>query len=132
MSNTATLTQLDNFTKAYLECILWAETDDVGDPLDDTHTIEDFAPEAIAKAVDDCARFQAANVTELARYDSPHWTAEELGGHDLWLTRNHHGAGFWDRDDCLPKEARDRLTAAAEAVRECFVYVGDDGNIYLD
>jgi len=25
------------------------------------------------------------------------WTDEQIG-HDLWLTRGGHGAGFWDRD----------------------------------
>lgn len=33
--------------------------------------------------------------------------AEARAGHDLWLTRNGHGAGFWDRD---LGELGDRLT----------------------
>ena len=48
------------------------------------------------------------------------------------MTRNGHGAGFWDRTDCLPEEARDRLTAAAEKCGEYYLGVGDDGNVYID
>ena len=46
--------------------------------------------------------------------------------------RNGHGAGFWDRYDCLPEGARDRLTAAAETLRGENRGVGDDGNMYID
>lgn len=33
-------------------------------------------------------------------------------GHDLWLTSQRHGVGFWDRE-VLPKPLRDRLTLAS-------------------
>jgi hypothetical protein len=44
-------------------------------------------------------------------------TGQSLGqcGHDFILTRNHHGAGFWDRGY---GEAGRRLTAAAQAFGE--------------
>jgi len=38
-------------------------------------------------------------------YLTEEWTDEQIG-HDLWLTRGGHGAGFWDRD--LPNG--DKLT----------------------
>lgn len=34
-------------------------------------------------------------------------------GHDLWLTSQGHGTGFWDRDELFGKH-RDHLTAVAE------------------
>lgn len=34
-------------------------------------------------------------------------------GHDLWLTSQGHGTGFWDRDE-LYKKHRDHLTSCAE------------------
>ena len=37
-------------------------------------------------------------------------------GHDLWLTRNHHGAGFWDRG--YPKDLADRLTELSQSLGE--------------
>ena len=126
--------QLDEFTLAYIEAALWSSNDDSnergGDPLDKDHSIEDIDPDTLAKMVDDCRQFQEENAADLARYNHPCWTAAELGGHDFWLTRNGHGCGFWDRTDCLPKGARDRLTAAAEKAREYYLYLGDDGVIY--
>ena len=120
---------LDEFTKAYIVAMLWAETD--GDkPLDDDHGIYDLAPEALARCIADCKQFQRNNAADLAQFDSKEWTPEELGGHDLLLTRNHHGCGYWDRN-CLPKPARNRLTDAAHRLGEVYPYVGDDGLIYL-
>jgi hypothetical protein len=131
-----TIAALDAFTRAYLECLLWAETDNAdesgGEPLDRNYDFYDFDPGSLDKAVEDCRRFQEENAADLALYNHPQWSAAELGGHDFWLTRNGHGAGFWDRTECLPKGARDRLTAAAKKYGEIYVYVGDDGNIYIE
>ena len=54
-------------------------------------------------------------------------TPEQIG-HDLWLTRNGHGAGFWDRG--LGAQG-DSLTAICEALGGVDSYVGDDGLLYL-
>lgn len=121
------MTNLDTFTRAYLECALWAETysrdgEEEPKPLDDDFSIEDFAPEALAQAVADCAKFQADNAADIGPRDSE-------AGHDFWLTRNGHGAGFWDGD--WPEDAGKRLTDAAHAFGELSPYVGDDGRIYF-
>jgi len=124
---------LDPFFRAYVECALWSTNDEAtpsgGEPLDGNYDISDIAQETLLKMIDDCRRFQEANAADLALYVHPEWTAAELGGHDFWLTRNHHGAGFWDRD-CLPEDAGQRLTDAAHGFGECDLYVGDDGMIY--
>lgn len=55
------------------------------------------------------------------------WSAEQAG-HDLWLTRCGHGAGFWDRD----KPHGDELTALVghgTIFDNRDVYVGDDGKL---
>jgi hypothetical protein len=52
-----------------------------------------------------------------------------MAGHDFWLTRNGHGAGFWDGD--WPEPLATVLTDAAHAFGELSPYVGDDGLIYL-
>jgi hypothetical protein len=57
---------------------------------------------------------------------SDNWTAEQAG-HDFWLTRNRHGAGFWDRGHGA--EGAD-LTQHAKSFGDCDLYVGDDGGIY--
>jgi hypothetical protein len=131
-----TTTDLDAFTRAYLECILWAETDHSddsgGDPLDENYSLDDFDPASLKQAIYDCRRFQEENAADIALYDHQNWTAAELGGHDFWLTRNGHGCGFWDRNDFLPADAGNRLTAASEEYGECYVTVGDDGKLYID
>lgn len=62
---------------------------------------------------------------------------EEHLAHDLWLTRNGHGAGFWDRQELafIPegydKELGDLLSDIARAMGESDAYIGDDGFIYF-
>jgi hypothetical protein len=126
---------LDEFTTAYIECALWSETDNAddsgGEPLDKNYNIDDVADEAIEKMAADCAKFQADNAELLARarYNSREWSDEAMAGHDFWLTRNRHGAGFWDGD--LSSEIGEALTEAARKFRECDLIVGDDGKIYV-
>jgi hypothetical protein len=122
MGGTIVTTTLDQFTEAYLICALWSSTQDDGRPMDDDYGIEDIAPESIASAVEECRCFQADNASDLEGM-----TAEQAG-HDFWLTRNGHGAGFWDRG--LGKVGA-RLTAACKPWGSSDVYVGDDGQVYL-
>jgi hypothetical protein len=113
---------MNAFTKAYVDAMLWAETDDDGEPLDANYAAADLHPDALAKAERDCDKFLA---------DNAEWIGGDYGqaGHDFWLTRNGHGVGFWDGD--WPEDAGERLTTAAEAFGECNVYVGDDGKLHL-
>jgi hypothetical protein len=125
--------QLDEFTLAYIEAALWASNDESdgsgGEPLDANYTINDIAPETLEKMVADCDRFQKENAADIATGDDhPQYTASERAGHDFWLTRNGHGAGFWDGD--WEEAAGERLTAACEAYGEYNLYVSDDGLIY--
>ena len=47
----------------------------------------------------------------------------EQAGHDFWLSRNRHGAGFWDRDRTYYTEhVRDWLQRKAEQFGESDVY----------
>lgn len=90
------LASLDAFTTAYLECALWASTEsdeegNMGDSLDENHDLESFDLESLQAAIADCKAFQEENADDLADLDP------EQCGHDFWLTRCRHGAGFWDR-----------------------------------
>jgi len=113
--------KLDKFTLQYIETALWSSTDDKDEPLDSTYSIDDIAPETLEKMIKDCTEFQNKYIDDCG-YD--------LGimGHDFWLTRNRHGAGFWDGD--YSKDLGERLTDAAHSFGECNLYVGDDGKIY--
>lgn len=48
-------------------------------------------------------------------------------GHDIILTTNGHGAGFWDRG---LGELGTKLTKVCEELPEYQLYVGDDGKLY--
>ena len=123
------MVKLDDFTRGFLECALWSSTDesreDGGDPLDKNYTIEAIAPACLAALMLECAVFQTANALDLEfAKDDAH------AGHDFWLTRNHHGAGYWDGD--YPESVGERLTKAAGAFGEINLYVGDDKQIWAN
>lgn len=50
-------------------------------------------------------------------------------GHDIWLTRNGHGAGFFDRG--YDSDIEERLMNAAQKLGESYPYQGDDGRLYF-
>jgi hypothetical protein len=114
-------TKLDQFTKAYIECALWSSVDNDGDPLDKQYTVKDLAPSTFERILEDCQLFQGENAGDIGQ-------DAEYAGHDFWLTRNGHGAGFWDGD--WPEPAATRLTASAQSFGMCELYIGDDGRIY--
>lgn len=83
----------------------------------------------LAKTIaDDCLRFEeehAAILNEACeRDDYGEWQA----GVDFWLTRNGHGAGFWDRG---LGDVGNELTEAARASGARDAYLGDDGEVHL-
>lgn len=118
-----TVDYLATFTSAYIECALWASTDDDGEPIGEENysLLSEEAESAMNK---DCADFVESNRELL---DESGLCAESAG-HDFWLTRCRHGAGFWDRG---LGEVGDKLTDAAHAAGECDLYFGDNGSIYL-
>jgi len=113
---------LDEFTEAYIECALWSSTDDDDEPLDKNHNRNDISQETLETIIADCTAFQSDNASDIEN----EWSQ---AGNDFWLTRNDHGAGFWDGD--WEDEAGKRLTAASKAYGECNLYIGDDGLIYI-
>lgn len=119
---------LDAFTMAFIEAALWATTDDKGEPLDKNYGFSDIAPEAMAKIVADCSRFQQENAVDIATWNNPKWPAAQIAGHDFLLTRNHHGSGFWDGD--WRADIGNRLTKAAHNYGEFDLYVGDDNRLH--
>ena len=95
--------------------------------------IEDLAPETLDRIVKDCAEFQTQCGEHIEEDNRTHGyrldcTCLEYAGHDFWLTRNGHGAGFWDGDWTEP--AASILTAASKRFGECSLYLGDDQLIY--
>jgi len=113
---------IDQFTDDYIECAFWCgvaeeDNEDLGNEL---------APETLEEMKAECARFQEENSNLLRAYTYHH---EQYAGHDFWLTRNGHGTGFWDRDAGFIGKV---LSKRAEAYGPAFLYVGDDGLVYLE
>lgn len=106
--------------QAYIECMLWADC-----PEELVGQVHEASPELKAQAREDVADF--LDLIEWKKLDTMGWSDIQLG-HDFWLTRQHHGAGFWDRG--LP--AGEALTNAAQTYGEKYLYVGDDGLFYCD
>lgn len=100
---------LDEVWDGYVECALWA----------DWKEVYGYDLWSLRPAVD---AFVNANKVDFTAYLT-HRPADHFG-HDLWLTQNHHGAGFWDRG---LKELGQRLTDAAHAEGSVDLYLSDDG-----
>ena len=115
---------LTQFVDAYIETALWSSTDNSdesgGEPLDKNYGPNDITPETRRAMFLDAASFYKTNLMD---FDDP-----GRAGHDFWLTRNGHGAGFWDGD--YPEPQATRLTEVAQQYGEYHLYVGDDNRIY--
>ncbi|HKU17678.1 MAG TPA: hypothetical protein VJP80_00215 [Candidatus Saccharimonadales bacterium] len=114
------------FTLAYMEAALWFSTNEAGDSLDGLST-KALAPETRREMIRDCRDFYRNQLILLRETIERRDAAWELHGHDFWLTRNRHGAGFWDRGYGSAGEA---LSAAARVYGGRDLYVGDDGKVY--
>ena len=122
---------LDEFVHAYMVCAMWSSTDEHGEPLDAVFSPDDISDETRASMLEDCKDFAESNAADLAEYcarmGNEQWSGEQRAGHDFWLNRNGHGAGFWDRGlDALGE----RLSDAAKVYGSHDLYAGDDGWIY--
>lgn len=127
-----TFNELDSFTQGYVEAMFWTDTgsDHEEEGLGEDASFAELAPDSLARIVEECRRWQEANATLLQEaYERDY--SEERAGHDYWLTRNGHGAGFWDREELEEGKLGDKLSKACE-YRSRSIYRGDDDLIYYD
>ena len=94
---------MSEFLDAYITCALWSSNDESdesgGQPMDSNYSESDIAPETLAEMTGDCERFCSENAALLeSACERPGYNMARAG-HDFWLTRNGHGAGFWDRSE---------------------------------
>ena len=124
--------ELDDFTRAYIEAALWSSTDyQTDEPLDKNYCLEDIRPQTLRLMIADCKKFQSDNMELLkgasvirCQKSQPSenqgkWFLSPLlirAGHDFWLTRHGHGAGFFDGD--WPEPYGDKLTEASKKYAE--------------
>ncbi len=81
--------------------------------LDDTDRakLRGWTRDAIAKGKADCVRFCEENREDLAAFCEITGRDLDLAGYCFWLSRNGHGAGFFDRD---AGDVGDRLQEVCE------------------
>lgn len=134
----------ETFIRGYVECALWSESigedfakqwvrdhPNESEPAPDVSlesfgfTADDITAEALDSIEWDCNEFISGAIRDVLAYTRERSYRD--AGHDFWLTRNGHGAGFWDRG---LGELGDRLTAEAKPYSEANLYVGDDGKVY--
>lgn len=117
---------MNTILTAYLTCALWSSTQDNEKPFDSDFKIEDFSPESVKSAENEINDFLSLLDAENILWEES--LSEEQFGHDFWLTRNRHGVGFWDRG---LGSLGEKLTKWAHSYGSSYVYLGDDGKVYL-
>ena len=105
----------------YINTALWSSIDCGGAPLDKNYDYHDVDSAVIEQAKRDIAFFCLEAGELLDELE------DSQVAHDLWLTRNRHGAGFWDRG---LGEVGQKLTQIAQFMGAVDLYVGDDGKVH--
>lgn len=116
---------MSDILTGYIAAMQWTENDTIDGA--------ELSGDLLDQALSDCEAFGtlfesciARAMTNDTRYDLEHV------GHDLWLTRNGHGAGFWDRKlgSFNGYDIAEHLSNACKMLGPIDLYVGDDGLIY--
>ena len=104
---------VQRMSDAYIEAIYFTETGDLDQP----------PATAELTALCRCQVYTACRLFSDSLREAP-WPlkldaldAAQLG-HDLWLTRNGHGTGFWDRPEIYGQATAELFTMVAKAMGE--------------
>ena len=115
---------LEDFLTGYIECML---------APDENYSADDITDEARATIRNECQDFYIGELADLAEAaavlaNRGHGNPWGALGHDFYLTRNGHGAGYWDRG---LGAVGDRLTRACKPWGESGEYTAD-GQVHYD
>lgn len=145
MVKTVSTERLNNVVRGYATAMLWAnavcnvESCVDGREIGECeHTlgalerfdVDDFSADDLAAMREEIAGFIDGSTEDFDAYCAArafNWvdgTVEDHFGHDIALTRNGHGAGFWDRG---LGDLGDRLTANCKPMGSAYVYVSESG-----
>lgn len=114
------------FLNSYLATVNWLENE--------TGRCLEFGQRGIRRATHDCqlffdkvaAEFTADEALAILEYEGNDVTC--LAAHDFYLTRNGHGAGFFDKEiyDDLADNGRARLTKISHEIGgiDCYIQRG--------
>jgi hypothetical protein len=148
--------EINEILKGYIECALWTEEERLSDEMvndeddediDDMDEIEkliylqqNFSRKSLdsffEEDIDGDSRIDAyldiKKFIKLAGDDAIAEAIDDNGafqlGMDIWLTRNGHGSGFFDRNYIH----EDSLTTAAQQLKSKDLVIGDDGKLYFE
>lgn len=125
------------FTSAYIEALLWSSSvctdyDNVEYTSADDY---EYSNSLELTSRIDCVDFIQSNIDlleqQIVALQSTEYTEEqaiELLGHDFALTRNGHGAGYWDRGTGA---VGDELTEQAMVYGSIDLYLDDDNKVSI-
>lgn len=114
---------MKQLTRDYFTTAIWSSTGPDYEPLDAEYSADDISDELILEAEAEIDSFIEQAGALLDGLDM------STVMHDFWLTRNRHGAGFWDGD--YEKSIGEKLTKLSESFGEVDLYVGDDSKLYI-
>lgn len=130
--------KMEAFVNGYIECALWSSSDVSDDNPDHNYeTLQglELSDKARLVLTSHAVAFYWQHFTLLhAAIEASEDNDWAQAGHDLWLTHNGHGAGFWDGDwgqdagtwaeENAPTFG-DVLTLKAHTYKEIDLYVAD-------
>lgn len=120
----------------YLEAALWTEEERIGQEYKNLDfNVHNFTEDAEIDVYEDIRKFISGLSEKTVAFLKSDGIEPSQIGHDLWLTRNGHGAGFWDRG--LDEEIEEDIMDSIEEMRkerkwEMILYVGDDGRFSFE
>ncbi len=113
-------TYLETMTEHYIIAALWSCSMDNEESFDTVYSPHQIDPTSKTRCTEACDEFQA-----LAGELLNNWTPEQAG-HDFWLSRNGHGAGFFDRSEIAKKETCEALQDICRRFGERYCYSIDE------
>lgn len=113
--------KIDTVTRHYIIAALWAECPEGTNPRA-TRKAEKSAREFCARFIANHAQlFEDAIACEALGYGShpDAGSGAAAFGHDLWLTTQGHGTGFWDREELKIMRPSDKVTLGEMITKAC-------------
>ena len=124
----------EQILNGYIEAAFWSTLDYTSieddsenmEHLDARYDFPDIDAETQEAMARDCHEFAEEMADTIETFVDAYGRDYDYVGHDLWLTCEHHGAGFFDRGRSTKagEAARDALDAYAKCLGE----FGDDLN----
>lgn len=99
------------------------------EPLSQYFGIEDFTEDSLTTAEEDLDDWFHYLERQGLYERALEYADDERIAHDFWLTRNGHGAGYWDGDY---GDIGDKLTDACKAWRGQDIMISVDGRLHLE